>query len=274
MKSSSPTTELDSSMMVAKPRHSLDKDARADEYCEKMVKLSNKMNTLHDGLDQERNKRFEHLQIRLRNMDESMSASEAYGAKKFNVVKDHLIKFQGELVDEFQTGNKFAEEEIQKVGAAQKDLEDTLEDERKCRTEMEARVLSDFEAKTRALKFDIDNEGSGKHNSHFKLRRYLEQDVPKLYEGLKEEQQNREAMEHRMLEKAMEEVDHLHGVVVAEKKAREDTEEAMLRMMEDVVAKMHAEVNMEREERSRTQQMLVALLDETCRKLQIASQSL
>merc|ERR1711972_494534 len=103
------------------------------------------------------------------------------------------------------------------------------------------------------------------------LRRYLEVDVPKLYESLRDESLHRDAMEQRMIKKTMEEVTHIQGQILVEKKAREDTEEAMLRMMEDVVAKMQHEIASERAERVKTEEMLMGLLNATCDKLMAAS---
>merc|ERR1711972_18576 len=99
-----------------------------------------------------------------------------------------------------------------------------------------------FESKTNSIREEMQTSGRLRMDSEANLRRYLEVDIPKLYESLKEEVSNREAMEQRMLRKAMEEVAQLQGAVLAEKKAREDTEEAMLRMMEDVVLKMQGEI--------------------------------
>merc|ERR1712224_644540 len=83
---------------------------------------------------------------------------------------------------------------------------------------------------------------------------------------------NREAMEQRMLDKAMEEVTHLQEAVLAEKKAREDTENAMMRMMEDIVQKVQGEIQLERSEREKTEEQLLHLLDQTCNKLCAAQQ--
>merc|ERR1719424_1571342 len=124
------------------------------------------------------------------------------------------------------------------------------------------------------LKDEILHSGAVRMDNESKLRRFLEVDIPKLYEGLKEEVENREQMEQRMLKKAMDEVTQLQGAILSEKKAREDTEEAILRMMEDVVSKMQGEIQTEKRERERTEEMLLMLLNDTCHNLQVASASL
>merc|ERR1711959_495507 len=98
--------------------------------------------------------------------------------------------------------------------------------------------------RTNSVKETVAKEGQVRIAAESKLRSFLEVDIPNLYENLKEEVHSREAMEQRMLDKAMEEVTHLQEAVLAEKKAREDTEEAMMRMMEDIVQKVQGEIQL------------------------------
>jgi len=121
---------------------------------------------------------------------------------------------------------------------------------------------------------DVTKEGKIRAENEQNLRRYLEVDIPKLYDSLRDEVGNREAMENRILKRANEEIGRLQDSIVAEKRAREETEEAMLRMMEDVVSKMQGEIAQERREREQTEETLLKLLEDTCNKLNQASQSL
>jgi len=130
-----------------------------------------------------------------------------------------------------------------------------------------------FESKTNSLKEEITTAGRLRMDNEANLRRYLDVDIPKLYEALREEVAQRENMEQRMLKKAIEECAQLKTAISEEKKARIDTEEAMLRMMEDVVTKMQGEISSERRDRERTEEMLMNLLNETCDRLQNASQT-
>jgi len=243
-------------------------------YRERIARLSDKLCVLHEGLDTDRNMRYQHLQGKMKQLDDRLTASQDSASHKFSVLKDQLLLFQNELDAERIRREDLAHakhDEIARVDAA---LQAKLLSEQEARRETESRILSTFEEKTNAIKEEVAKNGKYRMDNEANLRRYLEVDIPKLYESLKEEVQNRELMEQRMLKKAMDEVTQLQGAILNEKKAREDTEEAMLRMMEDVVAKMQSEIANERRERERTEEMLITLLNDTCHKLQVASQSL
>merc|ERR1719253_1001850 len=210
----------------------------------------------------------------MKQLDERLSASQDASAKKFGVLKEHMLIFQDALKSEQQNREEFQgrkEEDIVKIDQS---LQVTLQAEQDARREAEQKVIRAFEEKNSCLKDEILHTGKVRMDNEAKLRRFLEVDIPKLYEGLKEEVENREAMEQRMLKKAVDEVTQLQGAVLTEKKAREDTEEAILRMMEDVVSKMQGEIQTERRERERVEEMLLTLLNDTCHNLQVASASL
>lgn len=241
---------------------------------DRIARLSDKLCVLHEGLDEDRNTRFEHLQGKMRHLDERLSASQDAATKKTAVIKDQLICFQKDIDVEKEAREQLAEAKEKDIVRVDTAMQEKLQAEQAALRETEQRILRVFESKTDALKEEICKSGRVRVDNEGNLRRYLEVDIPKLYESLKEEVHNREAMEQRMLQKAMDEVTQLQSAILAEKKAREDTEEAMLRMMEDVVAKMQSEIATERQERERTEEMLLNLLHDTCHKLQVASQSL
>lgn len=246
----------------------------ASSYSDRITSLTGKLSTLHDGLDKDRNSRYDHLQGKMKHLDERLSASQDAGQKKFGVLKEKMLDFQDALKAEKINREDFQEakeQDILKIDAA---LQKTLQSEQDARREAEQKIRRVFEDKTTYLKDEILHSGKQRMDNEAKLRRFLEVDIPKLYEGLREEVENREQMEQRMLKKAMDEVTQLQSAILAEKKAREDTEEAILRMMEDVVSKMQAEITTERCERERTEEMLLTLLNDTCHNLQVASASL
>merc|ERR1712224_719411 len=176
----------------------------------------------------------------MKHLDERLAASQDAATKKFNVLKDQMFIFQDALKEErvFREELEVSKEkEIVKVDAA---LQATLQAEQEALRATSEKILKVFEDKTACLKDEISSSSKVRTENEARLRRFLEVDIPKLYEGLKEEVENREIMEQRMLKKAMDEVTQLRGAILAEKKAREDTEEAIIRMMEDVVSKMQA----------------------------------
>jgi len=196
------------------------------------------------------------------------------GAKKFNVVKDQLVVFRDELGAETLKRQELGRTKTNEISSFEKELQTALKAEQAQLRNAEQRVLSIFESKRTAIRDEMLRTTRSAGDNAGNLRRYLEEDVPKLYEMLKEETRSRDAMEKQMMGTAMEEVTELQQIIAAEKKKREDTEEVMLRMMEDAVSKMQGEIAAERRERKSTEQMLTALLQETCSKLRVASKSL
>mmetsp|Transcript_2868 Transcript_2868/g.8107 ORF Transcript_2868/g.8107 Transcript_2868/m.8107 type:complete len:290 (-) Transcript_2868:69-938(-) len=247
---------------------------RSMEHRDRMSILSDKLCVLHSGLDQDRNVRYEHLQGKLRALDDRVGASQDATHKKFVVLKDQIVQFQRELSSEQMLRDSMVIEKEEEIKNIAESLRASLSAEQEERRASERRILQIFEKKTQAVKEEVNDLGNTRVNNEANLRRYLEVDIPKLYENLKEEVDSREAMEQRMLARAMEEVTGLQAAILAEKKAREDSEEAMLRMMEDVVAKMQAEIAAETKERQKMEEMLLGLLHETCTRMQSAYNSL
>merc|ERR1712048_973026 len=193
---------------------------------------------------------------------------------KYNVVKGQFSIFEDAIKVEKAKREELAHSKTAEIAEFAQTLDAALKAEQNSLRSSEERILQVFESKRVAIRDDMLSVGRTASNNEANLRRYLEDDVPKLYEMLREETKSREQMEKQMLSVAMSEVVELQGVIAAEKKAREDTEEVMLRMMEDAVAKMQTDIANERRERKHTETMLLNLLQETCTKLQVTSKSL
>lgn len=247
----------------------------AETYRERIERLSAKLNVVHEGVASgEKASKYDYLQEKVRKLDEKVAVSVDASQKKFSVIREQLVQFQKEVDHECKSRDDLANAQGKGISDIDKNMHKLLAAEQKELKDTEQRILQAFASKTNALKEQLTSSSKQRLENEANLRKYLDVDIPRLYEALKEEVNNREAMEQRMLRKAMEEVTQLQSAVLEEKKAREDTEEAMLRMMEDVVAKMQSEIATERQERERTEEMLLNLLHDTCHKLQVASQSL
>jgi len=216
--------------------------------------------------------KYDFLQEKLRKLDDRVAISSSVSTKKFASLKEQLVRFQKELDGEREHRESFSKAKSAELITANEALEEALLAEQAALRETEARIVNLFESKTNSLKEEITTAGRLRMDNEANLRRYLDVDIPKLYEALREEVAQRENMEQRMLKKAIEECAQLKTAISEEKKARIDTEEAMLRMMEDVVTKMQGEISSERRDRERTEEMLMNLLNETCDRLQNASQ--
>ena len=92
------------------------------------------------------------------------------------------------------------------------------------------------EAKARAENIDLINLA-------------LENDLPKLNEGIKNEISEREEMDRNIMKKSTEELLKFNEAIQNERKNREDSETAIYDMLKDVVAKVKAEIDNEKKSR-------------------------
>mmetsp|Transcript_4132 Transcript_4132/g.7586 ORF Transcript_4132/g.7586 Transcript_4132/m.7586 type:complete len:253 (-) Transcript_4132:39-797(-) len=241
-------------------------------YYERINRLSERLSGLQQGLEHERNSRFDQLSQRMYDVDLKLQQSQETLHSDLALLKDQLVKFQRDFDEERLGREAMTEARSKELGAADLRLQNALEAEQQARRDAEAKVLKTFDERTALLREEIAREGRSRAEAEAALRRYVDVDIPKLYESLREEAQSRETMEDRIVRRASEEISRLQEAILTEKKAREDTEEALLRMMEDTVAKMRAEIAQERADRETTEETLLKLLEETCNKLNAASQ--
>jgi len=86
---------MDGSLTAHAPTDTL--TARVGDYRDRIARLSDKLCVLHEGLDHDRNTRFEYLQGKMRQLDERLTASQDSGAKKISVLKQQLIAVHHDL---------------------------------------------------------------------------------------------------------------------------------------------------------------------------------
>lgn len=249
-------------------------DYSKKDYHTHVVNISDRLTNLQLNLEEERNFRFDHLNAKMVAIGERLETSQDAAVLKYKGLKSGLLAFQKEAVKMRTQRIELAERKTDEIKALDERLQMVLEKEQLACRESEARVVALFEAQTGELRREITRETASREAYEGNLRRYLDFDIPKMTERLREEITSREAMEMRIVKSATAEIMALEEEVVAEKKAREDTEEAMLRMMEDLVSKMQGDIASERRDRARKEETLMKLLDDTCSKLHVASQSL
>lgn len=251
-----------------------DDDYHEKDYHAHVVNISDRLTNLQLNLEEERNFRFDHLNAKMVAIGERLGISQDAAILKYKGLKVDLVCFQKEAVRMRTERGELAERKTEEIRDLDERLQQRLDAEQSACRESEQRVVSLFEARTEAVRKEITRETASREAYEGNLRRYLEFDIPKITERLRDEVSNREAMEMRIVKSATAEIMALEEEVMAEKKAREDTEEAMLRMMEDLVSKMQNDIALERRDRARKEEFLMKLLDDTCAKLHMASQSL
>ena len=127
--------------------------------------------------------------------------------------------------------------------------------------------MRSIEEKSLQVHQEIQKETEAGNEILVTLSNYLEEEIPALYENLKNGIGEREQTEELILRQISEEFTNIHSEIVNEKKAREEQEEAMLEMLKEIISKVKEQIHVEKGEREKTEEILVNLLEETCHKL-------
>lgn len=239
-----------------------------------IVGISDRLTSLQDNLEAERQLRFKELSDLLSGVGERISVSEDAAHLKYKGLKSNLTEFQKQTLRMRQKRGELAERKTEEIKSLDERLEAFYEAEQTASRASEDRVKELYVAQVQQLGKEVTKETKLREGYEGTLRHYLEHDVVKLKDRLDEEITTREEMEMKIVRTATEEIENLESELKAEIKAREDTEEAMLRMMEDLVTKMEGDIAGERRDRAKKEEMLLSLLHYTCAKLQDATQSL
>jgi hypothetical protein len=113
-----------------------------------------------------------------------------------------------------------------------------IADEMRTREESEFRLRKQIQEKALLVQQEIIREAQSGGEIVGTLEKYLEEDIPTLYEGLKQGINEREQTEQLLLRQVQEEFTNIHQEIVDEKKAREEQEEAMLEMLKEIISKV------------------------------------
>jgi len=99
------------------------------------------------------------------------------------------------------------------------------------------------------LNNELSKESKNRNESLENFQKIIETDIPKIAEGLKEEQNEMIEMDNMLNKKINDEMNRLVQVVMGEKKSREETEEALLEMLKAMINAMKNQLEAERKER-------------------------
>ena len=114
---------------------------------------------------------------------------------------------------------------------------------------MERKAILLIDDRYNFLVNELNKEAKNRNESLENFHRISEQDIPKIEEGLKEEQSEMLEMDNNISNKINEDVSKLLQMVSNEKKAREETEEALLEMLKAMINAMKTQLENEKRER-------------------------
>ena len=166
-------------------------------YYERIQRLSDRLSNLQTGLESEKQSRLEVLNSKLRSVDEKLTSNSDVSAKKFQSMKETLTKISKSIEEEKRLRDKIFDDKDTELRELDLHVQSLIETESQHRVEDEMRIIRTFEDKFSTLKDEIIRESKSRIENEVNLKKYLEMDIPKLFESLKEEALAREAIMSR-----------------------------------------------------------------------------
>ena len=153
-------------------------------YYERIQRLSDRLSSLQTGLESEKQSRLDVLNSKLRSIDEKLTTNSDLSSKKFHSMKEMLTKITKNIEEERRLRDKVFEDKDTELRELDLNIQSIIETESQHRVEDEMKIIRTFEEKFAALKDEIIRESKSRIENEVNLKKYLELDIPKLFEAL------------------------------------------------------------------------------------------
>ena len=245
---------------------------KTNQNLERLGKISERLNNIHLNIENDKYSKYEEVEVRIANLDEKVIETNEATFKTFNQTKEQITQIIQSIEEDRQKFEASYESRTQYISQLEFKLMKRFETESSERKDMEKRLITQIDDRYNILKNELFKEEKNRNESVENFKFYLETEVPKIVENMKNEQADREEGDEMLNKMIDEEFAKLAEVLGSEKKAREETEEAFLDMLRSIINKIKAELENEKKQREATEESLLTLLEETCNKLDIAAQ--
>lgn len=243
---------------------------KTNQNLDRLGKISERLNNIHLNIENDKYSKYEEVEIRLANLDEKIIETNETNFKTFNQTKEEISKIIQMIEEDRQKFDQSYENRNQYLSQLEFTLMQKFDQEASARKNMEKKLLSQIDERFTVLKNELYKEEKNRNESVENFKFYLETEVPKIIEQMKNEQSDREEGDELIAKMIDDEFAKLADLIENEKKARDETEEAFLEMLRSIVNKIKAELENEKKLREASEQSLLQLLEETCNKLDYA----
>lgn len=202
------------------------------------------------------------------NLYQSIEESKESNNKKFNEVKDQILVIQKTLDEDSAKRESSHNDFMEFMKKMEEKIFEKFDFELNQKREIEVKVAGYLEDKFNVIKNELQNESKTRFDSLENLEYYFEKELPKIQEGFKMEQSEREENDSNNLNRLQEEVQKINNQINTEKKSREETQEGILEMIKIMNDRMKNDLSSERKEREQNEELLIELLENTCNRLQ------
>lgn len=211
------------------------------------------------------------LSNRILGLEERIENFAAEASKRYRVLKDNVKKLKGEVLDSKEEREREFEHKVSELLQVERTFEESIETERQARKIEENKQFRSLDENCKFFKLELQREAEARAESAIEIEAALNNDIPKLAEGIKQECADREETDHNIIKKFDEEFGELNKEINGERLAREENDQAIMDMLRDVVNRVQREVTNEKKERQSSEESLLTLLEDTCAKLNNAT---
>ena len=244
---------------------------KTGQNLDRLGKLSERLNNIHLSIENDKYSKYEEIEVRLADLDEKVIETNEANFKTFNQTKEQISKIIQQIEEDRQKFDATHEARTQYLSQLEFKLMQRFEDEANQRKEMEGRLTSQIDDRFNVLKNELYKEEKNRNESVENFKFYLETEVPKIIDQMKNEQTDREEGDLLINKMIDDEFAKLNDLIANEKKAKDETEEAFLEMLRSIINKIKEELENEKKQRAAMEEGLLQLLEETCNKLDFAT---
>lgn len=219
-------------------------------------------------IENEKNSKYELYENKIMNLYNSIEETRENNSKKFNDLKDQILIIQKTLEDESGKKEAAHNEFMDFMKKMEEKIFEKFDYELNCKKEIETKAAQYLEEKFNLVKSELQRESKSRYEAIENLEFYFEKELPKIQEGFKIEQNEREENDNSNLTKLNEEISKINHFIQSEKKTREETQEGILEMIKIMNERMKNDLSTERKEREQNEEVLIELLENTCNRLQ------
>lgn len=173
---------------------------------ERMQKLSEKLNKISGAIENEKNSKYDQYEQKIMNLYSSIEDTKENNNKKFNDVKEQILIIQKTLDDEGMKRESAHNEFMEFMKKMEEKIFEKFDFELSTKKEIEIKVAQYLEEKFNIVKGDLQKESKTRYDSIENLEFYFEKELPKIQEGFKAEQNEREDNDNNNLIRLNEEI--------------------------------------------------------------------
>lgn len=144
------------------------------------------------NIESDKYNKFEDIEVRINKLDEKNSETNEMTFKTFSQIKDQMMKIIQSIEEDKQNYEASFESRTQTISMLEFKLLEKFDQESSERKEMEKRLLNQIDDKYGILRNELSKEVKNRNESIDNFTFYLESEVPKIIEQMKNEQIDRE----------------------------------------------------------------------------------